>query len=69
MVKSLGNYGIPADSIVKDFADRRGRSDRQLDFIAFIKGLPAKKTAVFADESEFAESCTWAGGLKSKNTR
>ncbi|MDD3148412.1 MAG: YiiX/YebB-like N1pC/P60 family cysteine hydrolase, partial [Candidatus Riflebacteria bacterium] len=48
MVKSLGNYGIPADSIVREFAENRRQADRQLDFIAFVRGLPAQKKAVFA---------------------
>lgn len=69
MVKSLGNYGIPADSIVRDFADKRGRSEQQLDFVAFLRGLPAKKSSVFASEEEFAGTCNWDGGLQSKNTR
>ena len=69
MVKSLGNYGIPADSIVRDFAEKRGQPDRQLDFVAFLRGMPAKKNAIFADEDAFAGSYKWAGGLKSKDTR
>lgn len=69
MVKNLGNYGIPADSIVENFAENRGNPNRQLDFVAFLRGLPSKKTAVFADEKEFAESYRWGGGLQSANTR
>lgn len=69
MVKSLGKYGIPADSIVKTFAENRDKPDRQLDFVAFLRGLPSRKTAVFADAKEFAESYRWGGGLKSSNTR
>lgn len=69
MVKSLGKFGIPADSMVKTFATERGKPGQQLDFVAFLRGLPAKKTAVFADEKTFAGSYRWDGGLKSDNTR
>ncbi len=69
MVKSLGNYAVPADSIVRDFAENRTRDGRQLDFIAFVKGQPGKKNAVFASEDEFAESFKWDNGLKSRDTR
>lgn len=69
MVKRLGKYGIAADSIVETFATERGNSDRQLDFVAFLKGMPHSRTAAFVDSDEFSESYKWDGGLKSSDTR
>lgn len=66
---TLGKPGVTADSIVETFAAERGKANRQLDFIAFLRGFPQNRKAEFASEREFAKSHTWQGGLISTNLR
>ena len=67
--EKFGKQGVSADSIVETFERERGKADRQLDFVAFVRGFPHQRKAEFASEKEFAQSHNWQGGLISANLR
>jgi len=69
IAEKFGKQGVSADSIVETFARQRGEADRKLDFVAFLRGFPHQRKAVFASEKEFAQSYNWQGGLISANLR
>lgn len=69
VVFNFGKPGVTADSMVETFANERGKTNRQLDFVAFVRGFPSQRKAEFASEREFAGSHNWQGGLISANLK
>ena len=69
VVFNFGKPGVTADSMVETFANERGKPNRQLDFVAFVRGFPGHRKAEFASEREFAGSHHWQGGLISANLK
>ena len=69
VVFNFGKPGVTADSMVETFANERGKSNRQLDFVAFVRGFPSQRKAKFVSEKEFAGSHHWQGGLISANLK
>jgi len=51
-----GRQTLPANAIARLYAEERGRSDRQLDFVWFLDGHERERRAVVADEAAFAAS-------------
>jgi len=53
LVDILGTKTMPALEIVRKFANERGTTNAQLDFISFLDGDENKGRAKFADEKTF----------------
>jgi hypothetical protein len=52
----MGRMTLPANDIAKLYAEERGASDRQLDFVYFLDASEEDERAFVADEKAFAES-------------
>lgn len=56
LVMVAGRQTLPANEIVRVFDLELDKPDRQLDFVAFLEGNEAGKTAVARDATEFRKS-------------
>ncbi|HWB74518.1 MAG TPA: YiiX/YebB-like N1pC/P60 family cysteine hydrolase [Nannocystaceae bacterium] len=56
LVDMAGRKTLPANQIAALFADERGRSDAQLEFVWFYDATEHAQTAFEADENAFAQS-------------
>jgi hypothetical protein len=56
LVNVAGRLTLPANEIVRTFDLEFDKPDRQLDFVAFLEGNEAGKTAVARDATEFRKS-------------
>ena len=55
-VRVMGRNTLPALEIARKYAAERGRGDRQLDFVLFLDGVPARGVAREAGEADFIKS-------------
>ena len=68
LVEIMGTKTMPAIELVRKFAEERGRTEAQFDFVAFLDGDERKGTARFRDAEAFAgtlhrPALTWLQGL------
>jgi len=56
LTEVMGRMTLPANEIAKLYAEERGASDRQLDFVYFLDASEQDERAFVADEQAFAES-------------
>lgn len=58
LIKVVGRPTLPANDIVRQFAEQEGRPDeeRELEFIYFLDGVEKQSKAVIADRKSFIDS-------------
>ena len=54
--KIMGREALAPLEIARKFAVERGKSDRELDFVLFLDGVPSRHEARLADEATFCSS-------------
>ena len=64
---NMGKYGVTADGIARTFASEHGKPGPQMNFVAFLLGIPASGKATFSDVETFKKSPGWRGGLISSD--